>query len=48
MFTDVKRRYFPQFAEALSGREAARFMQIENQLLMLIDLQVTSSLPILQ
>ena len=45
--TAVKRRYLEQFSEALSGRSAARFLQIENQLLRLIDLQVASSLPIL-
>jgi hypothetical protein len=31
---------------ALGGIQAARFIQIENQLLELIDLQIESSLPI--
>ena len=44
--TDLKRQYFERFTAALSGRTAARFLQVENQLLMLIDLQIASSLPV--
>ena len=46
--TVLKRQYFERFREALSGRAAARFLQVENQLLMLIDLQIASSLPVVQ
>lgn len=44
--TDLKRKYMGQISNALSPKLAARFLQIENQLLMLIDLQVASNLPI--
>jgi hypothetical protein len=37
---------YDQVKQALGGVTAARFAQVENQLLLLIDLQITSSLPI--
>lgn len=46
--TALKRKYFQKFSEAISPKSAAKFMQVENQLLMLIDLQVASSLPIVE
>lgn len=44
--TELKKKYFDRFANALSAKTAARFFQVENQLLMLIDLQVSSMLPV--
>jgi len=44
----VKAKYFERFSTALSPRTSLRFMQVEQQLLLLIDLQVASSLPIVQ
>jgi hypothetical protein len=44
----LKKNYFEKFSKALTPKLAARFFQIENQLLDLIDLQVASSLPIIQ
>ncbi len=46
--TALKRQYFEQFKEALGAVAAARFIQVENQLLMVIDLQIASSLPLVQ
>jgi hypothetical protein len=43
---DLKKAYFEKVREQLGGILAARFLQIENQLLMVIDLQIASSLPI--
>jgi len=37
---------YDKVKQALGGVTAARFAQVENQLLLLIDLQITSSLPI--
>ena len=45
---ELKLKYFDRFKNALSGKQAARFLQIENQLLMLIDLQIASALPVVQ
>jgi|HubBroStandDraft_1064217.scaffolds.fasta_scaffold27849_2 hypothetical protein len=46
--TDLKKKYYERFKKALSPITAARFLQIENQILMLVDLQVASSLPIIE
>lgn len=45
---DLKRKYYIKMREQLGGIIAARFLQVENQLLMVIDLQIASSLPIVQ
>jgi hypothetical protein len=44
----VKTKYYERFKQALSPRTAARFLQVEQQLLLLIDLQIASSLPIME
>jgi hypothetical protein len=45
---DVKKRYYERLKQALSAKTAARFMQVTNQILMLIDLQIASSLPVIR
>ena len=42
----LKRAYYEKFRTALGGIIAARWLQVENQLLMVIDLQIASSLPV--
>ena len=44
----LKKTYFQKFSKALTPKLAARFFQIENQLLDVIDLQIASSLPVIQ
>jgi len=44
----VKARYYDRVAQATSPRTALRFLQVEHQLLLLIDLQIAASLPISQ
>ena len=51
-FLDVKsqrdallRKCYEQIRSKMGGKEAARFIQVENQLLLLIDLQIASQLP---
>jgi len=39
-------RYYGRFKASLGAVQAARFVQVEDQLLMLIDLQIESALPI--
>ena len=46
--TALKEKYYGQFKAALSATTAARFLQIENQLLLLVDLQIAASLPIVK
>jgi len=46
--TALKRKYYDKLGKALSPRMAARFFQVENQILMLLDLQVASLLPVVK
>jgi hypothetical protein len=42
----LKAKFFERFKAALPPRTALRFLQVEHQLLLLIDLQISASLPI--
>jgi hypothetical protein len=44
--SELLARYYERMKEAVGAITAARFVQIENQLLMLIDLRIASELPI--
>ena len=44
----VKAKYYEKFKTALSAKTAARFLQVENQILLILDLQIAASLPIAQ
>lgn len=44
----LKLKYYDRVKGALSPKQAARFLQVENQLLLLIDLQIASALPVVQ
>lgn len=44
----LKAKYYEKIREQLGGIIAARFLQIENQMLMVVDLQIASSLPIVE
>lgn len=44
----LKVKYYDRFKAVLSARTAARFLQVENQILLLLDLQIAASLPIVQ
>ena len=46
--TALKEKYYTRLKSALSPKTAARFLQVENQLLMIIDLQIAASLPIVK
>jgi hypothetical protein len=46
--TDLKRKYFEKFQEAISATQAARFFQIENQLNMVLDLRLAAALPLIR
>lgn len=43
---EIKKAYYEKIRDQLGGTVAARFLQIENQMLMVIDLQIASSLPL--
>jgi hypothetical protein len=44
----LKTTYYDKFKAVLSPKTAAKFLQVENQLLLLLDLQIAASLPIVQ
>jgi hypothetical protein len=44
--SELLAKYYERVKQALGGVTAARFIQIEDQLLLIIDLQIDSSLPI--
>ena len=46
--TALKQKYVTRIKSELSPRTAARFLQIENQVQMIIDLQIAAALPIVQ
>jgi len=46
--SDLLAKYYDRVKASLGAIQAARFIQIENQLLMIIDLQIASSLPVAQ
>jgi hypothetical protein len=41
----LNREYYEKFAEALNPTDAAKYMQLENEFQLLIDLQVAATLP---
>lgn len=44
---DLKRKYYQRFKTALNSITATRFLQIENQLERIVDLQIASELPVI-
>ncbi len=40
--------YFPKFKKAIGAKQAAKFMQVDNRLTLLVDLQLANSIPIIQ
>src|SRR5262245_11644458 len=45
---ELKVKYYDRFKSALSPKTAAKFLQVENQILLLLDLQIAASLPIVE
>jgi hypothetical protein len=43
----LKRKYYQKFKEALDAIAATRFLQVENQIERILDLQVASELPVI-
>ncbi len=46
--TALKKKYFARIADAMSPVVAARFLQAENQINMLLDLQLASQIPLIK
>ena len=46
--TELKAKYYDRLRAVVPAKVAARFIQIENQILLLLDLQIAASLPIVE
>lgn len=44
----LKEKYYARFKAVLPAIKAARFLQVENQILLLLDLQIAAALPIVK
>ena len=44
----LKAQFYERFQSAMSAKTAARFLQVENQILLVLDLQVASLLPVIE
>jgi hypothetical protein len=44
----LKLKYYNRFKSVVSPKTAARFLQVENQMLLILDLQIAASLPIVK
>jgi hypothetical protein len=44
----LRRKYLPIFRQVLNGRITATFFQVEHRINAIIDLQLTSQLPLMQ
>ena len=44
----VKKKYIEKMRQVISPKMAARFLQVENQIQFLLDLQIASALPVIQ
>jgi hypothetical protein len=45
---DLTALYFPKFKKAIGAKQAAKFIQVDNRLTLLVDLQLANSIPIIQ
>ncbi len=46
--TDLTAEYYPKFKKAIGAKQAAKFIQVDNRLTLLVDLQLANSVPIIQ
>ena len=46
--TDLRAEYYPKFKKAIGAKQAAKFLQVDNRLNLLVDLQIANAIPIIQ
>jgi hypothetical protein len=44
----LRSEYYPKFKKAIGAKQAAKFLQVDNRLNLLVDLQIANSIPIIQ
>jgi hypothetical protein len=45
---ELTTQYYPKFKKAIGAKQAAKFIQVDNRLTLLVDLQLANSIPIIQ
>ena len=45
---ELTAQYYPKFKKAIGAKQAAKFIQVDNRLSLLVDLQLANSIPIIQ
>jgi hypothetical protein len=45
---DLRAQYYPKFKKAIGAKQAAKFIQVDNRLTMLVDLQIADAIPIIR
>jgi hypothetical protein len=46
--TQLRTDYYPKFKKAIGAKQAAKFLQVDNRLNLLVDLQIANAVPIIQ
>jgi len=46
--TELRAEYYPKFKKAIGAKQAAKFLQVDNRLNLLVDLQLANAIPIIQ
>jgi hypothetical protein len=46
--TDLRAEYYPKVKQAIGAKQAAKFVQVDNRLSLLVDLQLANAIPIIQ
>jgi hypothetical protein len=46
--TALRADYYPKFKKAIGAKQAAKFLQVDHSLNLLVDLQIASAVPIIQ
>jgi hypothetical protein len=46
--TELRTQYYPKFKKAIGAKQAAKFLQVDNRLHLLVDLQIANAVPIIQ
>jgi hypothetical protein len=46
--SDLRAEYYPKFKTAIGAKQAAKFIQVDNRLSLLVDLQLANAIPIIQ
>jgi hypothetical protein len=44
----LRAEYYPKFKKAIGAKQAAKFLQVDNRLNLLVDLQIANAVPIIQ